>query len=191
MLIAALGSWAQQLRRAGLAPRMSLDTYYPETGRYGQGPALQAAEAVFAADSAAVVARLRNNAGDARATAAAAMAAMAVAFTGSRRVGLQWLIDQPAPAPDQTPPRQLQDETHTLVETGADLLPCALQRALTEYGDLLRTVGGPPTDTVLASLLHMHYIRALGIDRDTERTCRRLARQAALTQTARTREATS
>jgi hypothetical protein len=33
---------------------------------------------------------------------------------------------------------------------------------------------------VLASLLHMHLIRAIGIDRDHERLCPRLARAAAL-----------
>jgi thiopeptide-type bacteriocin biosynthesis protein len=36
-------------------------------------------------------------------------------------------------------------------------------------------------DTILEALLHMHHNRALGIDRDGEATCRRLARQAALT----------
>lgn len=40
-------------------------------------------------------------------------------------------------------------------------------------------------DVVLESLLHMHHNRAIGIDPDSERTCRRLARQAALTWRAR------
>ncbi|HWD81862.1 MAG TPA: lantibiotic dehydratase C-terminal domain-containing protein, partial [Kribbella sp.] len=35
-------------------------------------------------------------------------------------------------------------------------------------------------DAVLESLLHMHHNRAMGIDRDGENTCRRLARHAAL-----------
>jgi hypothetical protein len=37
------------------------------------------------------------------------------------------------------------------------------------------------TDVIVESLLHMHHNRAIGIDPDSERTCRRLARQAALT----------
>jgi lantibiotic biosynthesis protein len=42
-------------------------------------------------------------------------------------------------------------------------------------------------DVVLESLLHMHHNRAIGIDQDSERVCRRLARQAALTCRARIR----
>jgi thiopeptide-type bacteriocin biosynthesis protein len=37
------------------------------------------------------------------------------------------------------------------------------------------------TDVVLESLLHMHHNRLIGIDRDSERICRRLARQVAVT----------
>ena len=37
---------------------------------------------------------------------------------------------------------------------------------------------------ILESLLHIHHNRYLGIDRDREATCRRLARQAALAQCA-------
>ena len=44
---------------------------------------------------------------------------------------------------------------------------------------------GSDVDAVLEALLHMHYNRALGIDREQERTCRRLARQAALASIAR------
>ncbi|MGH3933416.1 MAG: thiopeptide-type bacteriocin biosynthesis protein [Pseudonocardiaceae bacterium] len=40
------------------------------------------------------------------------------------------------------------------------------------------------TEGVLEALLHMHHNRAIGIDRDREATCRRLARQAALAWTA-------
>jgi hypothetical protein len=40
-------------------------------------------------------------------------------------------------------------------------------------------------DVVVESLLHLHHNRAIGIDPDSERTCRRLARQAAITWRAR------
>jgi len=40
-------------------------------------------------------------------------------------------------------------------------------------------------DAVVESLLHMHHNRAIGIDPATERTCRRLAYQAARAQQAR------
>ncbi|MGH4017569.1 MAG: lantibiotic dehydratase, partial [Pseudonocardiaceae bacterium] len=48
-----LGAWADRIRQLGLLRNMVLDTYYPEVGRYGTGAAMQAAKAVFAADSAA------------------------------------------------------------------------------------------------------------------------------------------
>jgi thiopeptide-type bacteriocin biosynthesis protein len=35
-------------------------------------------------------------------------------------------------------------------------------------------------DAVVEAVLHMHHNRAIGVDQDSERTCRRLARQAAL-----------
>jgi len=40
-------------------------------------------------------------------------------------------------------------------------------------------------DVVPESLLHMHHNRAIGINSDSERTCRRLARQATFTWRAR------
>jgi thiopeptide-type bacteriocin biosynthesis protein len=40
-------------------------------------------------------------------------------------------------------------------------------------------------DAVLESLLHMHHNRAIGIDPESERSCRRLARHAALAWRAR------
>ncbi|MEV8328556.1 lantibiotic dehydratase C-terminal domain-containing protein [Kitasatospora sp. NPDC056731] len=45
----------------------------------------------------------------------------------------------------------------------------------------------PDPDSVLASLLHMHHIRAAGIDQDSERACHRLARATALARTHRHR----
>ncbi|WP_435830588.1 lantibiotic dehydratase [Polymorphospora rubra] len=55
----AVGRWGQQLCDIGAASRLALDTYRPEVGRYGHGPAMDAAEAVFAADSHAVTLAMR------------------------------------------------------------------------------------------------------------------------------------
>ena len=35
-------------------------------------------------------------------------------------------------------------------------------------------------ELALESLLHLHHVRAIGLDRDSERVCRRLARAVAL-----------
>jgi lantibiotic biosynthesis protein len=55
--IEQFGSWTQALRRDGLIYRASWETYYPETARFGGASAMDAAEAFFAADSAAVLAQ--------------------------------------------------------------------------------------------------------------------------------------
>ncbi|SNQ48531.1 hypothetical protein FRACA_2560006 [Frankia canadensis] len=56
----ALGEWAAMLATSGTAGQVAFDTYYPEAGRYGSGAALEAAEAVFCADTAAAVIALRQ-----------------------------------------------------------------------------------------------------------------------------------
>ena len=40
--------------------------------------------------------------------------------------------------------------------------------------------GGTDVNAVLESLLHMHHNRLRGVNRDDEKVCRRIARQAAL-----------
>ncbi|MFG2845369.1 lantibiotic dehydratase [Kitasatospora sp. NPDC048296] len=196
-----LGAWAARLRDLGLITHLQLDTYQPEAGRYGHGPALAAAEAVFAADSRAAVAQLRLTAAsglDPRAVTAAGMAAMATGFHGGADAGMRWLTST-IPAGSPTPvPREvhqqavrLADPGHdraTLRETpaGADVADAWAQRdaVLATYRDQL-TATDPDDDEVLLSLLHMHHVRALGIDRDRERLCHRLARAAAFSYTAK------
>ncbi|MFI7144393.1 lantibiotic dehydratase [Nonomuraea sp. NPDC050022] len=65
----SFGQWARTVHRAGLLRDLCLDTYRPEIGRFGTGPALAAAEGVFAADSAVAVAQLRATANPQAATA--------------------------------------------------------------------------------------------------------------------------
>jgi thiopeptide-type bacteriocin biosynthesis protein len=52
------------------------------------------------------------------------------------------------------------------------------REALVEYRHRLSDTADH--NGVLESLLHMHHVRAIGLDRDHERTCRRLARTVAL-----------
>src|SRR5207248_9086836 len=58
-LLPALHDWATARCDEGLASRLALDGYQPELERYGGPAAMEAAERVFAADSAAVLAQLR------------------------------------------------------------------------------------------------------------------------------------
>jgi Lantibiotic dehydratase, N terminus/Lantibiotic biosynthesis dehydratase C-term len=100
-----LGAWADRVRHLGLLRNIVLDAYYPEVGRYGTGAAMQAAEAVFAADSAVSIAQLTVTASGTPhpyAVITASFIDLAAAFTGSLSSGLNWLTDyinhHPTPA---------------------------------------------------------------------------------------------
>ncbi len=91
-----LGAWAAGLRRIGLLGRLSLDTYYPETGRYGFGEAMAAAEGVFAADSAVTMVQRRAAAEAALpldSVTVAGLVDLTISFAGSSAGGMRWLID--------------------------------------------------------------------------------------------------
>jgi thiopeptide-type bacteriocin biosynthesis protein len=177
-------------------------TSHPQTGRWGDGPALAGAEAVFAADSAAVLAQLAQPARPhPRALAAAHFAAIAIAFTGSTAAGMEWLagrVPATAPAPVGRPvfaeavrladPR---DDFHALRRApgGTTIVDAWAERsrALAAYRTRLRgphAVGVDPDD-VLGSLLHAHFLRARGVEPEEKAVCLYLARAAALAHAAR------
>ena len=199
------GAWAARLRDTGLAGHLQFDTYYPETGRYGSGPAMAAAESVFAADSAAAIAQITCAAGGhcyPHALTAASLADIATAFTGDTAKGMSWLATHipkdsaPAPVPrpvhDQAMRMADPREDHAALRAtprGDQILAAWRQRTstLAAYRDTLRDEGEVPADSVLASLLHMHYIRVAGPSPEAEQLCHRLARLAALGWITRTR----
>ncbi|KNE80629.1 bacteriocin biosynthesis protein [Streptomyces fradiae] len=196
-----VAAWAAELRAEGLVQRVQWDTDEPEAGRYGTGLALQAAERVFATDSAAALAQLALPVPDdlRPAVTAAGFVDIADAFLGSSAQGRAWLTtnllrnegraaarDVLATAVHLTTPghgyaalRALPDGDHVArtwtVRRGA---LAAYRQALSAHG--------PEPIAVLPSLLHMHHNRTAGINPDGEATCRRLARAAALSWTART-----
>ncbi|MFI2652516.1 lantibiotic dehydratase [Micromonospora fulviviridis] len=199
-----VSAWADDLCRRGLLREVQYATSYPETGRWGAGPAMQAAEAVFIADSHAVLTQLRQPVRPNRqALVAAQIAAIAVAYTGSVEAGMRWLIDHvPATAP-QPVERPLFREAVRLAHPGDDWAALRAVAGGTAIVDawknrdvalaVYRThlpgphTDGINTDDVLGSLMHAHYIRAVGINFDDEEQCRYLARAAALAYFARTR----
>ncbi|KFF98219.1 bacteriocin biosynthesis protein [Streptomyces scabiei] len=195
-----VAAWANELRAEGLLQRVQWDTDEPETGRYGTGPTLDAAEQVFAADSAAALAQMALPIPDdlRPAVTATSFVDLAEAFLGSPADGRAWLttnllkndgeattrdvlsaaVHLSAPGPDHAALRALPNSEH-LVTTWA-----RRRTALTAYRQALEAHGADPT-AVLPSLLHMHHNRAAGIAPDSEAICRRLARAAALSWTAR------
>lgn len=190
----ALGEWAQRMREAGVAGRLVLDTYYPEVGRYGDGAALDAAERVFAADSRVAAALLRTHStlsstAGSTALVVANMVGMVHDFFGDVTEAIDWLLGRPAPAA----PMADRTVAERAVSLGVDVIagraaagwPRELVQAWQHRAQALATYREqqPPEanrDRVLESLLHMHHNRAVGIDSQSERRCRRLARHTAL-----------
>jgi lantibiotic biosynthesis protein len=196
---ARVATWAAELRSEGLIQRVQWDTDDPETGRYGTGPTLEAAERLFAADSAAALAQLvvPLPGGHRPALTAASIVDIATAFLGSSAEGWAWLRDNFLKGEGEAAPRDVQAMTVRLADsdtTAVRELPrgdhvaavWALRRsALADYRQELEAADTDPA-TVLPSLLHMHHNRAAGIAPDAEAACRRLARAAALSWTIRT-----
>jgi thiopeptide-type bacteriocin biosynthesis protein len=161
---------------------------------------LEAAERYFAADSAAALAQLALPLSDhARpAITAASMVDIATAFLGSPAACWAWLKAHLLKAEGEPSPRDVQALAVRLTAPHADAAALreiprsaalsglwALRRKhLVEYRQALESAGQDPR-SVLPSLLHMHHNRAAGIAPGGEATCRRLARAAALSWTAR------
>jgi thiopeptide-type bacteriocin biosynthesis protein len=195
---ARLGVWAARLRRDGLAGDLTLDTYHPEIGRYGPGPAMTAAENLFAADSAAVIAQLAARSRDVppHVLTAVSLLDLAAALLGSRTHAARWFIDHPelatvTPASDRAAFRhaaRLASEVNAATAPGGPAVAAQWKRryqAAAHYRACLTTTHLTP-ETVLASLSHLHCVRAHGIDAEAEALAHRLARSVALSWHART-----
>ncbi|WP_329127305.1 lantibiotic dehydratase [Streptomyces sp. NBC_01465] len=192
---AQLGAWAEKLRAQGMTHRLTLDVYSPETGRYGTGETLGAAETVFAADSRTVAASLHHLPSDRfnpAALAAVNMVNIARGLLGAD-AGLRWMANHPVPAGTPTESRAatlaviLAEHTELWQAPG---MPAAVTDAWYERSNALATYGHHLDDdqlpAVLESLLHMHHNRALGIDPAGEKSCRHLAFKVARALRART-----
>ncbi|MET9611796.1 lantibiotic dehydratase [Kitasatospora indigofera] len=191
-----IGEWTRQLQHHGLITHASVETYHPETGRFGGDGALNAAERYFAADSAAALAQLATqdapSAPDARAVTAASMVDIATGLLSSSTAAMSWLIEHTRTDPAALP-RAVYRQAVTLVnENPAGLderVTTAWTRrreALTAYRRALADTDLHPDD-VLADLLHLHHVRMRGPGLPEERTHLHLARAAALSWTARAR----
>jgi thiopeptide-type bacteriocin biosynthesis protein len=194
----AVGRWGQQLCDVGAASRLTLATYFPEVGRYGSGPAMDAAEAVFAADSHAVTLAaqlLPPRVIHPQALAAIGMVDIADGFHADPDASTSWLLEHLAAKAAASADRTVADQAGVWVARGGlpdgTALPASLaeawqarRAALARYR--LALPDDANTDHVLSALLHMHHNRARLIDRSDEAVCLRLARQIALARRART-----
>lgn len=197
-----VSAWADELRAAGLLADLKYPTSYREMGRWGSGPAWDAAEEVFRADSRAVVAQLSQpRRPQQRALVAAHTFAITSAFLGSAQAGARWLIDHvPHRAPESIPRPQFaeavrladpRDDWAALraVPGGEAIVAGWTDRAfaLAAYRKHLPSADteGIAGDDVLTSLLHTHFVRHVAVNFPEEEICLHLARAAALAFNAR------
>ncbi|GAB2700996.1 lantibiotic dehydratase [Kitasatospora kifunensis] len=182
-----LARWAQVMRSAGVAGGLLFDAYRPENGRYGEGPAMDAAEAVFVADSKVAAAQLRYIAPALiRPTALVAVNMLDITngFLGPDGL-LDWLSERPVPG--TVVDRETANQAVRLAfSRGMEDLPgwagiADARRARTEALAAYRRQLPEHMDagSVLECLLHMHHNRMVGINSDSETAARYLARQAA------------
>lgn len=197
-----IGEWTRRLRHAGLITHASLETYFPQTARFGGPAAMEAAEAYFAADAAAVLAQLTAQAGrdapDARAVTATSMVDIAVGLLGDDAKAMRWLVDH-THTDRSAPPRAVYDQTIAL--TTALLTPqapgtpaldasvtaswSARRTALAACRSALEGAGTLSPQDLLPDLLRLHHVRMHGPGLPEERAHLHLARAAALSWTAR------
>jgi thiopeptide-type bacteriocin biosynthesis protein len=195
-----INTWCAHLRQNGLTSRVQWDTYYPEVARFGGADAMEAAEAYFAADSAAVLAQLSACTAtptglDARAVTAASFLDLAMALIGDTAAAMRWFTDHVRPG-SQAPDRTLFNQARTLANpdhrkdlaadlSWHDILTIWERRrsALAAYRIALQTAGISASDLV-PDLLHLNHARMLGTSRTSEQTCLHLARAAASSWTA-------
>ncbi|MGW2232102.1 lantibiotic dehydratase, partial [Streptomyces formicae] len=201
-LLPVLNRWTERLRGAGLVQRLVLDTYDPETERYGGAAAHGRAERVFRADSAAVVAQLAlpvKETGDLPEEVLAALGILDVLTgLGTPDEVLGWLGGERILARRGDVSRQWKNAAADRLDgegrvrpPGPDVPPgedpgpltarwADRARALAELRAALAAEGVPPhrRASVAMSLAHMHCNRLLGTRQEAEVLAHTVAREA-------------
>ncbi len=177
----ALSAWMRQLTEDGLASQLILDGYRPETGRYGTGAAMVAAEDVFVADSLVTRYALTDLPVLERETLCAVnMVDIAEGFLGTHD-GRAWVAHTPVHGAGRLDiTRQTVDQVVTaqpLRTATPRLIKATVRRRAALEAYRAHTDDSRRTQ-ILVSLLHMHHNRMAGPDRDSEAAARHAARQA-------------
>ncbi|GAB3550110.1 thiopeptide-type bacteriocin biosynthesis protein [Actinopolyspora lacussalsi] len=181
-VLPVLHEWSSRACADGTIGGFVLDTYEPETSRYGGPEALEAAERLFAADSRLVLEQLRNRSRGGPDIPLATLAAMNYVelLDGLGDWDWQeWVLRQ---YPAETEHRVATETSRAAAElvdparrwqalrelgSADDLLACwaRLGPAVREYGVALKldsSTPAPAHSTAVGSVLHMHANRLLG-----------------------------
>lgn len=190
---ARLAEFAADLYARGLPAELAFTAYHEQPARYGDGPALEMAERVFAADTTAAITQVRLAAHTGIAgqvLAAASMVQLAAGLATDLTSGYEgcWPASTSAPsrptahsatwpAPSPTRPAS----TPACGSCPGDAVAhawLARDTALSAYHASLLPHRDPMG--VLRTLLHDHHVRAVGVDPEFERKTGHLARAAAM-----------
>lgn len=196
-LLPQFREWAVALQRGGVIRKFVLDTYLPETDRYGGPAAMRAAERVFDADSSCVAVQLALRAAGTLGLPIELLAAANMLDLASRLDPdgwRNWLLHRyPADEQHREFQRVRRDAVRLLTPQddwralrsepgGAELVASWQDRAVaaTEYGgrlyDLFGGVEAEQSGAAFASILHLHYNRLAGIDGRREQRIYAIAR---------------
>lgn len=189
-----LRTWADSLHGLGLASGLVLAPYRPQTGRFGDGPAMDAAHQVFAADSAAAIAQIqlteRTDTFAPQALAATSALHLVTHLAPSIATAEEWLVQnlpQGTGRLDRTLRNQVLElaapEGAAALETlpGGSLVTETWQARTAALEAYRHSLAGERDPLAVArSLLHQHHVRALGVSPSAEATTLRLVRTAAL-----------
>ncbi|MFI1202321.1 lantibiotic dehydratase [Streptomyces sp. NPDC020883] len=193
VLLPELHAWARARAEAGVLGRMALDTYEPETERYGGPDAIDHAERLFHADSQAVVSLLATAAGrpDDPTVPAALGILDIVTGLGSPDEALGWLSGPSVLARRGGIPRDRKQAVAALLDARARPRPPAAADGRDAgwrtrgpaLADLREALSAGPTDPdrrgrIALSLTHMHCNRLLGPRPEQELTAHATAREA-------------
>ncbi|MFE9242014.1 lantibiotic dehydratase [Nocardiopsis sp. NPDC006938] len=205
VVLPRLRAWVAHLRDAYMVDRLDLTTYAPESGRYGSGSAMTAAEQVFITDSHAVLDQLRClRSGRTNIPALVLAAANHVEIARSllgddHRAWFEHLPKNPqhqvfrahreiafALASDSDGAGHLSAFGGERVMESWNLRRTALAKYRAQLDGFSGGGQGPQPETVLTSLLHMHVNRLLGISPETEAASLAVARDVVRAQQWRT-----
>ncbi|GAA2931343.1 lantibiotic dehydratase [Streptomyces thioluteus] len=169
-----LARWARSLQNDGLIRGLTLDTYVPETNRYGGPEALPRAERVFHLDSLSVIGLLRSRTDLPDEVLAAAHHAVLLESLGDWD-WCAWVDRVFTKGPAHTAFQRHRALAREVIRPGraAETLAGRLSgwtdlwtdaKEAVAYGDLVLDRDANP----LLALLHMQHNRLLGIDLDRE-----------------------
>jgi thiopeptide-type bacteriocin biosynthesis protein len=182
-------TWAHGILNEGLCTRLSFDTYDREIERFGGTAGTAASEAIFGADSRAVIEMLRLARGGLLPMDMTSLAVLSIddllAGLGSSEASLNWYREKGTLRPvagDEYRQRKavlrrlLGDPEQIQSQPGGDALCrilAARRRELSRIGlrlDALATTGelSRPKSTLVRTYVHLHYNRLLAGNRSSE-----------------------